>query len=124
MLLKKFTTGYVTQVFDTDKREFISQDFTAANGEVDYEDEDGNAIGCDSFLDKGGDEVYLPFEMKQPYGATDESEMDLPANNQEELVNNLIGVAWPVLDANGGDKGAVRDAFDNAVDSWEPAPQE
>lgn len=71
MLLKKFTTGYVTQVFDTDKREFISQDFTAANGEVDYEDEDGNAIGC--VLDKGGDEVYLPFEMKQPNGSPDQS---------------------------------------------------
>ena len=36
MLINKVTTGFVVQVFDTDKRCFVSQNFVA--GESAYED--------------------------------------------------------------------------------------
>ena len=42
MLINKVTTGYVVQVFDTDKRCFVSQKF--APGECSYEDRRGKPV--------------------------------------------------------------------------------
>lgn len=57
MIVKKTTNGFVIQQFDTESRQFISQEFIAAD-KVDFEDENGQSV--DSF------DEYLPFEMKQP----------------------------------------------------------
>ena len=64
MLVKKITTGYVVQVFDTETQRFVSQEFVAGD-ECRYEDEDRNTIESDQ-LTVNGEEVYLPFEMRQP----------------------------------------------------------
>lgn len=38
----------------------------------------------------------------------------------EDLTNELIEVIWPALDA-GATVDAIRAAFDNALEAWEPA---
>jgi hypothetical protein len=57
MLINKITVGWVTQVYDTDKNKFISQEFFAGD-QVDYENIEGVVV-----TDK---EIYLEFEMVQP----------------------------------------------------------
>ena len=37
----------------------------------------------------------------------------------EELINDIIDLIWPYLDA-GASKESIRCAFDNAMDSWTP----
>ena len=52
---------------------------------------------------------------------------DQPTTRTEQLSNDLIAVIWPYLDqATDADdaKGDVKDAVDNALDAWEPAPPE
>lgn len=56
-IVKKITVGFVVQEYDTETEKFVSQDFVAGD-QVDWEDEDGNAIP-----DEG---AYLSFEMVQP----------------------------------------------------------
>lgn len=56
-IVKKITTGFVVQEYDTDTGKFVSQDFVAGD-QVDWEDEDGNAIP--------EEDAYLSFEMVQP----------------------------------------------------------
>lgn len=57
MIIKKITTGFVIQEFDTDLQKFVSQKFVAGD-ECDYEDEDGTAVEpCNQ---------YLPYDMVQP----------------------------------------------------------
>ena len=63
--LKKVTTGFVTQVFDRRKSEFVSQNFTAGDT-VDFEDFVGNAVDSEEFFTNRGVEAYLPFNMEQP----------------------------------------------------------
>jgi hypothetical protein len=63
MLINKVTTGFVVQVFDTEKRRFVSQDFVA--GECAYEDRRGEPIDP-SLLVVDGEEASLPFAMVQP----------------------------------------------------------
>lgn len=58
-LINKVTTGFVTQVYDTEKKEFVSQEFTAST-QTDYEDSEGNSVDSD-LVDN-----YLPFDMVQP----------------------------------------------------------
>ena len=65
MIVNKTTTGFVVQKFDTETRQFISQEFIAAD-EVDFENEDGEPV--DSF------DEYLPFDMKQPNAVSDQSD--------------------------------------------------
>lgn len=66
MVINKITVGWVTQTFDTDKQEWISQEFLAGD-QVDYETEDGDPINYTDFENRIiGNEPYLPFEMKQP----------------------------------------------------------
>lgn len=59
----KITTGFVTQVFDTEKQEFVEQDFHAGD-QTDYEDFDGNPLS--DKIQKMIDTHYLPFNMVQP----------------------------------------------------------
>lgn len=56
MILKKITTGFVIQDFDS-KGKIIRQEFIAGD-QVDFEDEKGNEV---DYRD-----VYFPFEMVQP----------------------------------------------------------
>lgn len=62
--IRKITTGFVTQRWDSETGKFLGQDFTASD-EVAYEDESGNAI------DQTEPE-YRCFEMVQepPVGPT------------------------------------------------------
>lgn len=46
-----------------------------------------------------------------------------PDNDDETLVNDMIGVVWPALDA-GNDPDSIQAAFNNAIDSWEPDSSE
>ena len=64
MLVNKITTDFVTQVFDTDKKQFIDQYFTASD-QCDYEDLNSDPVSP-SLLEANNKEVYLPFGMEQP----------------------------------------------------------
>ena len=64
MIVKKITTGFVVQTFDTETKKFLSQDFVAGD-ECDYENEDGDAVDS-NLLEVNDEEVYLPFDMVQP----------------------------------------------------------
>lgn len=57
MVIKKFTEGYVEQVFDTTTNQLVSQRFVAGD-DVTFEDEKGKPI-------KPNVEVYAPFTMEQ-----------------------------------------------------------
>ena len=63
MIIKKVTIGFVIQEFDTDKKEFIHQEFIAGDI-VHYELEDGDS--CPPITRKKVEKYYLPYEMKQP----------------------------------------------------------
>ena len=66
MLINKITVGFVVQAFDTDKQEFIHQEFVAGD-DVTYETSDGDGINEIDFVNRVvGSEPYLPFHMKQP----------------------------------------------------------
>jgi len=60
-MLKKITTGFVIQDFDEKTGKCISQEFVAGD-QVDWEDEDGEAIVSPD--GEGFD--YFPFDMVQP----------------------------------------------------------
>lgn len=62
MKIKKITTGFVVQVFDTDTNKWESQEFVA--GDSEYETEEGEALGA--WDDNPAEDNYLPFDMKQP----------------------------------------------------------
>ena len=66
MLVNKITIGFVIQVFDTEKRRFVSQEFVAGK-DCQYEDRNGNAVDR-KVLETDGKEAYLPFDMVQPKG--------------------------------------------------------
>ena len=59
MIIKKITTGFVIQEFDTETGLFVAQEFVAGD-QVDYEDEEGEKV------DSEGVDGYLPFDMVQP----------------------------------------------------------
>jgi hypothetical protein len=67
MQIKKISEGYATQIFNTETKQWESQEFTAC-GQVDYEGETNNTIDPEEngMLDAEGDEPYLPFDMVQP----------------------------------------------------------
>jgi hypothetical protein len=64
MLVNKVTTGFVIQVFDTELKRFISQEFVASD-QCQYEDKEGVPV-CSEALEVDGKEAYLPFQMIQP----------------------------------------------------------
>ena len=66
MKLKKITHGFVVQTFDTEKGEWVSQEFVAGD-DTEYETEIGNPLRADGAAElAGGEEPYLPFDMVQP----------------------------------------------------------
>ena len=66
MIVKKVTTGFVIQRYDTETETFVSQEFVAGD-QVDWEDEDGKSLDPDDFVVKGdGTLPYLPFDMVPP----------------------------------------------------------
>jgi hypothetical protein len=64
MLVNKVTVGFVIQVFDTEKRRFVSQEFVAGK-DCQYEDKDGVPV-CSEAMEVDGKEASLPFDMVQP----------------------------------------------------------
>jgi hypothetical protein len=64
-MLKKITTGFVIQMYDTEKRMFVHQEFIAGQP-VDFENEAGEAVDPSLFKDEDNTEAYLPFNMEQP----------------------------------------------------------
>ena len=71
MLINKITVGFVTQVFDTELKRFVSQEFTAGD-DCQYENKKGDAVDSDLVADKDGGEAYLPFHMVQPQTTDDD----------------------------------------------------
>lgn len=68
MLINKITTGFVIQQFDTEKKVYVSQYFTA--GDVEYEDRFGEPVDSSLMaVNPDGSEPYLPFDMLQPDNA-------------------------------------------------------
>jgi hypothetical protein len=74
MIIRKITPGFVIQKFDTETKEYVSQEFTAENP-VDYETEDRGEVGEADLEDIAArhnfgpyaeSEPYLPFDMLQP----------------------------------------------------------
>lgn len=61
MIIKKQVPGYVEQVYDTDKEEFVSQRFVAENENVFWFIEDNRPLLVSKHMD-----AYLPFDMVQP----------------------------------------------------------
>ena len=64
MLINKVTSGFIIQVFDTELKRFVSQEFVAGD-ECQYEDKDG-VPACSEALETDGKEACLPFDMVQP----------------------------------------------------------
>ena len=69
MKINKITTGFVIQTFDTETKEYVSQEFVAGDP-VEYETLDGESVDA---VEVGmqtaeGLEPYLPFDMVQPKG--------------------------------------------------------
>jgi len=63
MIIRKVTLGHVVQQFDTDKKQFIHQEFVAGDI-VFYELENG--ASCLPITSKKVEKFYLSYEMKQP----------------------------------------------------------
>jgi len=63
MIIRKVTLGHVVQQFDTDKKQFIHQEFVAGDI-VFYEFENG--ASCLPITIKKFEKFYLPYDMKQP----------------------------------------------------------
>lgn len=63
MILKKITTGFVIQTFDTERGSFVEQEFVAGD-DVTVENEHGDVV--DAADRKEIDNIYLPFNMVQP----------------------------------------------------------
>jgi hypothetical protein len=63
MKINKITTGFVIQVFDTKKKQFVSQTFIAGD-DVSIETEAGESVEGDDF--ETVDNATLPFDMVQP----------------------------------------------------------
>ena len=59
MIVKKITSGFVIQYFETETEKFLSQEFIAGD-EVEVEDLEGNSLDEDDVSE------YLPFDMVQP----------------------------------------------------------
>jgi hypothetical protein len=62
MIITKTTVGFVVQTFDTEKKQFVRQEFIAGET-VDWEDPAGNSIKPPVKIA----EPYLEFDMVQPH---------------------------------------------------------
>lgn len=104
MLVHKITNGYVVQVFDTTKEEFVSQEFVAGESEVETADGDPT----DEEVKK-----YLDFGMVQPTAESTQQTLERLAS--ECAPENLLRVLSEIYGkrAEGG-KGR----FDAVVSSY------
>ena len=94
MLVRKITTGFVVQTFDTGAGRFTAQEFIAGE-QCDYENEQGEPVDSELLTvkkrgkEKTGrkktvkEEAYLPFEMKQP------NELGYPADECQRCGSDL-----------------------------------
>lgn len=64
MKVKKITSGFVVQEYDTELREWVSQEFVASDSFSEWEDENGEYIDMVNTS-------YLPFVMVQPQDDND-----------------------------------------------------
>ncbi len=80
MIIKKITYGFVVQEFDTDKEEFISQEFVCGD-QVDLEDEFGDPIDDEKIPDDFWSH-YLDYAMVQP----------LTGRNRNLTINDLCNM--------------------------------
>lgn len=93
-MLTKITHGFVTQVFDPVKQEFVGQEFVAGD-ECEYEDKNGFSIDSDEFEDESGVEAYLPFNMLQPaqqkaiYDLLEYGQCGIPNSIWKDLKDNF-----------------------------------
>lgn len=67
MKIQKITPGYVVQIFDTDTKRYVSQEFVAGS-DVDYDNMQGEPVDPMEveMQEDDGTEPYLPFNMVQP----------------------------------------------------------
>jgi len=70
MKIKKITTGFVIQTFDTDTGKYVNQEFVAGD-QVDYENQKGVTLDPLmmenlNFGPYAANEPYLSFDMVQP----------------------------------------------------------
>ena len=89
MLVNKVTVGFVVQVFDTEKKRFVSQAFVAGD-QCDYEDKDGERVDRKA-LEVDGKEVLLPFDMVQPKDVA-----NVPQTPRENMEKTRLKVVVPV----------------------------
>ncbi len=127
MLVNKITVGFVVQVFDTEKKRFVSQEFVAGD-QCDYED-NGEPVDRE-MLEVDGKEAYLPFDMVQPHGS--EEVAGETANGHVELYMKSEGgnddMKNYALDIDGQAFRAEREMLLRLADHarrkqpWQPAP--
>lgn len=67
MIISKITIGFVVQRFDTDRQDWVDQEFVAGD-QCEYETEDGSPINVQDFIDRvvARQEPYLQYDMVQP----------------------------------------------------------
>jgi hypothetical protein len=64
MILRKITSGFVVQEFDSETGRCLSQEFVAGD-QVEWENRQSNLVSDGDFgIDL--EELYYPMEMKQP----------------------------------------------------------
>ena len=94
MIVKKITTGFVIQNYDTETEKFVSQEFIAS-GDVNWEDEEGTNLDPDDFVVKGnGTLPYLPFDMVPPaYMDNGEEALTVDQEVEERRIRKSRNVA-------------------------------
>jgi len=68
MKIRKITSGFVVQEYDTELREWVSQEFVASDSFSEWEDENGEYI---DMVNTSFRQPYLPFVMVQPQDDND-----------------------------------------------------
>lgn len=121
MIIKKVTTGFVTQDFDTETRRFVGQSVTVGDDSV-WEKENGDRLdptddveGALIYGQGGVDEPYLAFDMVQPPNTTlfvGDRVMVTPANDDSDPQNEFQGVVVGFKDV----LVQVKDQEDNVFD--------
>jgi hypothetical protein len=117
MLVNNVTTGFVVQVFDTELKRFISQEFTAGE-QTDYEDRLGDPVDR-KLLEVDGQEAYLPFDMVQP--KTEDAIGRIHPRSTSMRLNIEIDGAAVEGDANAKTASILR-KFANALETYTARP--
>lgn len=75
MIVRKVTYGCVVQTIDTEKNEFLDQEFIAGD-ECQYEDEHGPIDISDIWDGENKIEPYLNYDMVQPESEATDAELE------------------------------------------------